>query len=299
MKEFDITILTDRRYLLEDTSNAYVTNVLTEDRLLKEAFERKRWKVTRRAWDDENFNWRSTKYAIFRTTWDYFDRFEEFRAWLDNANDQTILINSPETIYWNLDKKYLFELESKGIKIPDGKYIERGCGTSLNKLLNDYNWTNIILKPAVSGAARHTYYFNKTECDKYSGIYEQLIRKESMILQEFQEDVIRNGELSLIMFGGKFSHAVQKKAKNGDFRVQDDFGGTVALHLAQADEIAFAESVLKKCRTMPLYARIDIMRSNSNELCLGELELIEPELWFRLAPAAADHLATAIEPLFR
>ena len=48
-----------------------------------------------------------------------------------------------------------------------------------------------------------------------------------MLFQEFQHQIQSKGEMSLIMIDGKFTHAVIKKAKAGDFRVQDDFGGTV------------------------------------------------------------------------
>jgi hypothetical protein len=46
---------------------------------------------------------------------------------------------------------------------------------------------------------------------------------------------------------------------------------------------------------------VDIIRDNSRQICLSELELIEPELWLRHHPAAAiplaDALALALEPV--
>ena len=38
---------------------------------------------------------------------------------------------------------------------------------------------------------------------------------------------------------------------------------------------------------MPAYARVDVIWNNKSELVVSELELIEPELWFRLNPHAA------------
>ena len=97
-----------------------------------------------------------------------------------------------------------------------------------------------------------------------------------------------------MVFGGKFSHAILKKAKKGDFRVQDDFGGTVHDYNASEEDILFVEKVVAICKPMPLYARVDIMWDNNDDICVSELELIEPELWFRKSETAADLLAEAI-----
>ena len=37
---------------------------------------------------------------------------------------------------------------------------------------------------------------------------------------------------------------------------------------------------------MPAFARVDIIRNNADEPVLSELELIEPELWFRHHPSS-------------
>ena len=81
--------------------------------------------------------------------------------------------------------------------------------------------------------------------------------------------------------GGKFTHGVLKIAKYGDFRVQDDFGGTVQNYEATPEEIDFAERTIQACNPAPSYARVDIIHDNQNQHALIELELIEPELWFK------------------
>ncbi len=91
------------------------------------------------------------------------------------------------------------------------------------------------------------------------------------------------------------THAVLKIAKPGDFRVQDDFGGSVHNYQANAEEIAFAEKAVAACHPTPFYARVDVIKDNNDQLAIIELELIEPELWFRLMPSAAQVLANSIE----
>jgi hypothetical protein len=119
-----------------------------------------------------------------------------------------------------------------------------------------------------------------------------------MLVQECQKQIATKGEISLVLvfFGaGTYSHAVLKKPKQGDFRVQDDFGGTVQDHTATVEENAFAQRCLTACPTADAicYARVDIFWDNQDQLCLAEMELIEPELWFRRNEQAANVFADA------
>jgi glutathione synthase/RimK-type ligase-like ATP-grasp enzyme len=97
-----------------------------------------------------------------------------------------------------------------------------------------------------------------------------------------------------MFFGEEYSHAVLKKAKEGDFRVQDDYGGTVHKYVASEKEVEFAYEAIKACPEKPAYARVDMIEDNDGELAVSELELIEPELWFRFRPEAADLLAEEV-----
>lgn len=291
---FDITILTDHRYVDPVEIDEYTQNVLDEDRLLAEALERKGFKVTRTNWDDPNFNWTETRYILFRSTWDYFDRYPEFSVWLENVSTKTKLINPKELIYWNLDKHYLQDLKNAGINIPPTIFIEKGDKKSLNEILSEVDWKESILKPAVSGAARHTYRLNSENIHKHEAIFAELLENESMLLQEFQTQILTKGEVAFMVYGGKFSHAILKKAKPGDFRVQDDFGGTIESYQASSEEIEMAEKAVLPCSTLPMYARVDLIWDNDDNLAIGELELIEPELWFRMNRQSADDCAEAV-----
>ena len=294
MKHYDIAILTESRYENPLIDNEYNTNVLQEDQLVKSALEKKGFSVIRMDWARKDFDWASVDYAIFRSTWDYAERFEEFRTWCEDVMKKTTLINSYQQICWNMDKHYLLDMEQKGINTPSSVFVEQGQKITLSELHTAYDWTKTVLKPAISAAGRHTYKLHKDHLEDYESLFQELITHESMMLQPFLTNVPLKGELSLMMMNGQFTHSVIKKAKAGDFRVQDDFGGSVESHKATQEEIAFAESVVKACDPLPLYARVDIVWDNDDQLALSELELIEPELWFRLCPEAADVLAEGI-----
>jgi hypothetical protein len=77
--------------------------------------------------------------------------------------------------------------------------------------------------------------------------------------------------------------------------VQDDFGGSVYVYTPTQEEIIFSKKAVKACPELPIYARVDIFTDNQGNIALSELELIEPELWFRYHPEAANVLAKAIK----
>lgn len=145
------------------------------------------------------------------------------------------------------------------------------------------------------GAARHTYKIGKDEIGKHESIFKELIAEEALMLQEFQHHIVSEGEISMMLFNGSFTHAVLKIAKAGDFRVQDDFGGTVHEYQPTEEQIAFAQNVVHAAPQLPMYARVDIFKDNDGNWALAELEIFEPELWFRLKPEAAGLLAKAIK----
>ncbi|MBP7398585.1 MAG: hypothetical protein KA954_03295 [Chitinophagales bacterium] len=294
MKKYDVVLLTDARYVAPINPGEYEQNILNEDKLLSAALAEKGLKVYRTKWDDPDIDWSETKSVIFRTTWDYFHRFKEFLEWLHSLNKKTILINPMELLLWNLDKHYLDDLQKKGIAIPPTVFIEKGDLRALQSIVEEAGWDEIILKPAVGGAARHTYRIAKTELDSYENIFRKHIIEESFLIQQFQESVLVNGEVSLMVMDGRFTHAVLKIAKQGDFRVQDDFGGTVYPYTPSKKEIAFAEQVVAAAPMLPLYARVDIIWGNNDEAYVSELEIVEPELWFRFYPKATKIFAKSI-----
>lgn len=295
MKPIDVAILTESRYVDPTDDSEYVMNILWEDNLLKSALEKHNLKVVRIDWADPDFDWNSTRCAVFRTTWDYFDRFPEFDAWLSRVKEKTMFINPIEQVRWNMNKTYLRDLSEKGIKIVETKFIEQRETKTLHELFLEMHCEDVILKPMIAGAARHTYLLNHGNVGEHEAIFQELIKEEGMMMQPYQYSITTKGEISLMVIGGEFTHAILKKAKSGDFRVQDDFGGTVHDYEPGYLEMEFAEKVVKACDPLPAYARVDVMWDNSGDFVLSELELIEPELWFRENMLAAEKLARYIK----
>jgi glutathione synthase/RimK-type ligase-like ATP-grasp enzyme len=291
---YDFVILTDDRYINPAKRDQYVQNILFEDGILIKELERLGFNVMRKSWSDPDFEWKSTKYAIFRTTWDYFDRLSEFINWLEGTSVKTKFINDYSLVKWNLDKHYLKDLKNSNVPIVPTNFIEPDDDIKLEVIFKQFNLDEIIIKPAISGAARHTYRVNKQNLKFQCKIFSDLHKNETWLIQPFLHTIISKGEISLIMINGNYSHSVLKIAKKGDFRVQDDFGGTVHDYQPGQNEIELAEKALKACPVLPVYARVDIVWDEMGSPLISELELIEPELFFRNREASARELALSI-----
>ena len=275
--------------------------VLNEDMLVVDALERRGFIAKRVGWDDATFDWSTAAAIVIRTVWDYFYRFHEFEAWLQHMTEKKIfMMNSMETVKWNVDKHYLEDLKDRKVRICKTTFIDKGVlghyKVSMSKIIEDnLPWDEYVVKPCVSGSARETYRLKRgqvpTEVDE---IYAKLNVAEAFMVQPFQHRVVTDGEISVVVINGEVTHAVLKRAKEGDFRVQIDFGGTAVPCEIGEEEKAFAVQAVAACDEQPLYARVDMFRDNDDQLALAELELIEPDLWFHLCRAAADKLAEGV-----
>ncbi len=290
----DITILTCKAYFAPKTPSAYTDNILLEYRLLKEALEKMGLKVDRTYWDDPNYDWSQTRAVVFRTIWDYFERFDEFWPWLQSIETKTQLINPLSLIKWNIDKAYLFDLEQRGIPVVPSVLVKKGHAQNLIEIARSMNWTDLVVKPTIAGGGYLTYKFSYAELAGHQAQFDDLVAQRDMLVQGYISSITEKGEASLMVFGGEFTHSILKRAKAGDFRVQDDFGGSVHPYEPSPDEVLLAQKVMAQCPEVLAYGRVDIVWDDYNQPMVSELEIIEPELWVRQAPWAADHFARAI-----
>jgi len=293
----DITLLTCRAYYKPDNITPYIQNILLEQELLKSAFELQGLKVDITYWDNPSYEWQQTKSVLFRTIWDYFERFGEFWDWLEQVKTKTRLINSYELIKWNIDKHYLRDLKNNGIQVVPTYFADRENNICLQEIANLNDWKHIVIKPAISASAFNTYKITNDEIEQKEQLFHELLQTHDMLVQPFFPTISELGEASLMVFGGKFTHAILKKAKAGDFRVQDDFGGTVHDYNPTQEEIKFAEKVFQSCTSLPIYGRVDIVWDSNKHIYLSELEIIEPELWIRNRPESAYKIAEAVNKI--
>lgn len=229
---------------------------------------------------------------LLRSTWDYHRTPTMFRAWLGGLADSgRITLNPPDVARDNIDKIYLQALEAAGIAIPKTRWLDRLDPVTLDRALEEEGWQHVVLKPRIAATAHGTFLIARGATLSDEDLAPA--RASGAMLQEVVPEIVEQGETSIVYAGGAFSHAVQKRARDGEFRVQQDFGGRVEPVTPTPDLAAFAAQVMTHVPLECLYARVDVVRSSRGPL-LMELELIEPELYFLIVPEAADRMAQAL-----
>ena len=264
-----------------------------EDQLLASAFAKRGVHAIRVEWACD-VDWGQFDAAIVRQTWDYFDRLKDFAQWVSAVSEQTRLINPSEVLRWNWDKRYLLDLISQQLPtVATERVLTNDHSKTLTEHMESKGWAEVVIKPAVSASGYETHRVSIQQALSRQPTWAQLVTSHDMLIQPFQHSIIDHGEISLMVVGGHVTHAVRKIAKQGEFRVQSDHGGRVEIHRPQGVEISLAEAAMQAAPLPCCYGRVDLVESADGPLIM-ELELIEPELFFRLEPRAADVLVDAV-----
>ena len=285
----------ERVIALATSSN--VPELTGDDRLLVRALASAGVCAVPAIWNDCREKWHRYAAVVIRSCWDYHLKHGEFLAWLHRLETTGVrVLNSPALVRWNAEKTYLRELAARGVASVPTRWVERDEVISLDAILQAKIWDRVVVKPAISASAHETWRASSASARAAEPRFRLMVANGEVLVQPFLDVVQADGEWSLLFYGGVYSHAVLKRPRPGDFRVQCEHGGTSEAFAPSREMIAAASAVLRAAeqgRGASLYARVDgcvIER----EFVLMELELIEPDLFLRSNVDAPDMFAAAL-----
>jgi len=269
-------------YLTDKKNSGLILDEAGIGRVLKDAGI----EITVGVWDETDWNLHPN--ILIRTPWDYCLKP---RLFLDKLRDATQLgrnvIHPEKTVKWNIDKSYLVEMCKAGHKVV-ATYLEDNFKP---EMLAEYfkKHGTLVLKPRIGAGGRDTFRVSPdSELSKAAALFGQAV-----LVQPFIPEIETGGEYSFIFFNEEFSHAVLKKVRPGEFRVQNVHGGTVEAYFPSAPEIAEVSGILKSVNLDTVYARVDAVLCNG-KFHLMELEILEPELFFRFSTNGMHRFAQAV-----
>lgn len=278
-----------------------------DDELAYEPLRKRGWQVDTVSWRATNINWDLYNLVIIRSPWDYQKDPEGFMGVLEKINASSAELQNPlPLVRWNLDKRYLRELEQRGIPIVPTIWGNNARDfAEIDFWFDKFGGEELIVKPVISANADHTYRLPKSTSPKYElallGTLRSVFYERPFMVQPFVPSVTAEGEYSLFYFSGEFSHAILKTPKEKDFRVQEEHGGIIRGVKPSAALRAQADAAMAVLPAAPLYARVDFVRfpQNGNDefFVVMEFELIEPALYLRMDDGAAERFAQAINDL--
>lgn len=268
---------------------------VSDDELAMEPLAALGWQVEMVSWRQTAVPWSSFDAVIIRTTWDYQNDPQTYLAVLEGIDRCTQLENSLSLVRWNMHKSYLRDLEQRGVGIVPtiwGKNLPDG---GIRALFAEHQFSEVVIKPVIGANADDTFRLKQTADKAAFAQVEAVFGSKAFMAQPFMPSIVKEGEFSLFFFGGEFSHAILKSPKSDDFRVQEEHGGQIQAIDAEALLVYRARRAVEVIEPTPLYARVDMVRTESNDFVLMELELIEPSLYLRMDSDAPVRFAGALD----
>jgi glutathione synthase/RimK-type ligase-like ATP-grasp enzyme len=245
-------------------------------------------------WRGSDVDWADARLTLIRSPWDYVDVRHEFVAWATKVAPLTQLWNPAPLLEWNTHKAYLLDIAARGAPAVPTVVLLQGSAASLDGICDARGWNTVVIKPAVGIGAEGAARFDVGDAAAQDHLDALLTRVDALV-QPFLPSVEREGELSVVCFDGVVSHAVRKQPAAGEYRVQEQYGGTVHLVDAPSGARELAARVCTLLPVAPLYARIDMLQSPDGWQVI-EVEATEPSLFLDVAGAAAvERMIRAIE----
>ena len=264
------------------------------DELLIPFFEKRGWSVETISWHSASPNWNKFDYVIVRSTWDYQQHAEDFLACLEGINaSSAVLLNPLSLMKWNIEKHYLKDLQGKGVPIVETTWASEFNNSVIRESFEYFSCDTVVIKPTLSANADDTFKLSAADWHVKEEVLHDTFQQRDFMIQPFLSSVVDEGEYSLFYFGGEFSHAIKKVPQKGDFRVQEEHGGSLHSIAVNSEQLAIAEKALAAMPCDALYARVDLVKQ-SNHWAIMELELIEPSLYFNLDPQSPLRFVEAL-----
>jgi hypothetical protein len=274
-------------------TSAALPGLSADDRLLLRALRTRGLAAEPAVWEDPHYDWAAATLCVVRSTWDYAYRRREFLAWAERVADAIPLWNALPIVIWNTHKQYLVDLGTYGVPTVPTRILPAGTHATLASICAEEGWEEVIVKAAVAQTGRYLKRVPAGRHDEGQRHLDRLLPSEDLLVQPFLPGVTSEGETSLVYVDRGFSHAVRKQPTAGDFRVHDDFEGSIAPVTPTPVQLEVAAAALAAVDEPLLYARVDLVPGADGPVVM-ELELVEPALYLGTAQGAADRLAAAV-----
>jgi glutathione synthase/RimK-type ligase-like ATP-grasp enzyme len=235
-----------------------------------------------------------------RSTWDYTTRRDEFLAWARHVDGSTRLANPAATIAWNTDKRYLADLAAAGVPVVPTTYLAPGDPEGVIDAAVSIEG-DVVVKPTISAGARDTVRHRSPAADPARRHAAELLAAgREVMVQPYLDAVERHHETGIVFADGGYVHAFAKAPLlvDGSAHVEGLWAHEeIAPRHPEPDELEVAEQALRVAAALtgsvPLYARVDLVRDASGAPVVLELELTEPSFFLNVRPGAAARIAAA------
>jgi glutathione synthase/RimK-type ligase-like ATP-grasp enzyme len=255
-------------------------------------------------WSDPGVTWSAFDLVVANGAWDNIHRVAEYLAWVDRVQSAGVrVVNSPAILRWNLDKRYLGELEAAGVPTVPTRWMEPS-GAPFDRSTLVLPEVEIVVKPSVSGGGYRTARYEPHEHDEARAHVAALVGSgRTAMVQPYQPAVDTEGEAGLVFLGGTFSHAIHKDpmirrgAGSTDSLIANQVVTAAIPTAGQLDVASRAVAAAERLLGPTTYARADVVERTDGRPALLELELLDPVLFFVHHREGAEAFARVLASL--
>ena len=147
-------------------------------------------------WNDPAVRWTDYDLVLANGVWDNIRHVDDFVRWTEALErDGVRVANSPATLRWNLDKRYLRQLAAAGVPVVPTVWVEQASAFELEG--------EVVVKPTVSGGGHHTARYQPHEHDAaHRHVDDLLVSGRVAMIQPYQAGGRRGGRGRADLPGG-------------------------------------------------------------------------------------------------
>lgn len=222
--------------------------------------------------------------AIVRSCWNYHTQPDAFLEYLRRLTASGVrVLNNPDVIRWNADKRYLGELagappgatvwpldseatadspadgaddgaadvdssadSAAGVAVLPTVYAPRATEQAVAAAFTVLDADELVIKPAVgAGSWRQARVTRDAPLPPSDAL-----PLGPCLMQAFHAPVVSDGELTLVFYSGEFAYGVHKVPAPGEYRSQPNYGAQHLPYTPTARELTQARAVLARATTV-------------------------------------------------
>jgi hypothetical protein len=271
--------------------------------LLRAALARRGVDASPAVWSDRDVDWSAYDLVLANGAWDNIHHVDAFLNWVEHVSGTlgVPVVNSPAVLRWNIDKRYLRDLEAAGVPVVPTIWVEPSTAASQDAAVLELPDGEVVVKPSISGGGFQTARYRTDEHEQARRhIADLVVTGRTAMVQPYLRTIDDVGEIGLIFLGGAFSHATHK-----DPMIPPGAGPTTSLieyqfvtpASASVAQIALGHAAVAAAERLhgpTAYARVDTVLDEDGHPMVLELEMLDPVLFFDTDPAGAERFADVL-----
>ncbi len=228
--------------------------------------------------------------VFLKSIWGYHKDYKKFLEHISILKEKkVILINDYEYIHWSIDKSKYFS-EINFLKIVPTYKLDLSTVKSIDDIeriiqliIKDDLNTKFVIKPAIGASGYLACVYDKKDIvnNRINNILDH--KNLDFMIQPFRSQVVE-GEISTILINGKIQYGVKRFPGIFTEKKDSEYIDQQKIPKQITNQVKLLHNFfVDKFKSLPKICRVDFVKHDL-DYELMEIELIDPDLFFRCVP---------------